>query len=177
MSKIKSDKLARFTTLITINSAEVSPADADVYSDTSKLQAKLNNDRSSSRVLGMDFLMFAEQGLFTRLTDLNKATGIFNYAQAITHRLSTTRGTMPGDSFFGVPWNNYLGKTYKNKSIVLANLREDILEEIEKDPRTGSVPSINLNFLSPTSIQVDITLIPILTNLNNSVNILLTSED
>jgi len=176
MSEIKSNKLAKFKALITINSAEVNPAEADVYSDTSKLQAKLNSDRSASEVLGMDFLMFAEGGLFSRLNDLNKAAGIFNYAQAITHRLVTTRGTMPGDPFFGVPWNNYLGKSYKNKSITLANLREDIFREVERDPRTGTVATLDLEFTSPTSIEVNLTLIPILTNLNDTVNILLTSE-
>lgn len=170
---IKSEKLAKFKSIITINSASVNPARAD-FSETSLLQAQLDSDRDAAEILGMDFLMFAERGLFSEREDLKKATGIFNFAQAITHRLSTFRGTMPGDPLFGVPWGRYLGRTYKNKALVLADLREDILNEVEKDRRTGSIPRLQVDFFDANTVEIDITIIPIFTSLEEAVNITLT---
>jgi hypothetical protein len=171
---IRSDNLAKFKGIITINSADVNPAEFD-FSDASSLQAKLSNDRRASSILGMDFLMAAEGGLFSEQTSLKKVVGIFNLAQALTHRLMTTRGTMPGDSFFGVPWFNYLGRTYKNKDIIIANLREEIVSEILKDTRVGQIKSININFLSPLAIIVDVSLIPIFTSYSDIINIVIST--
>jgi hypothetical protein len=171
---IKSEKLARFKGIITINSADVNPANFD-FSDSSSLQAKLTNDRRASFSLGMDFLMFAEKGLFFEGGDFKKAVGVFNLAHALTHRLMTTRGTMPGDAFFGIPWNNYLGRTYSNKNLVIANLTEDIASEILKDSRVGQIKSINILFSSPTVLTVDVSVIPILTAYSDTINIVITS--
>jgi hypothetical protein len=171
---IKSEKLAKFSAIITVNSADVNPASFN-FSDSSSLQAKLTQDREASEFLRMDFLMFAEEGLFKEGRDLKKSVGIFNLGQALTHRLSTIRGTMPGDSLFGVPWFNYLGKTYKNKDIVLANLREDILDEVEKDARVGGVLSLNVNLIDPNAISVDISVVPVFTSFSETVNIVLTA--
>lgn len=172
---IKSEKLAKYKALITLNLASVNPATADVSSDFSKLQAKLDSDRRASEVFGMDFLMFAEKGLFSEGTDLKKAAGIFNFGQAITHRLMTSRGTMPGDPFFGVPWDSYLGQTYRNKSFLNADLKNDIEEEVFKDSRTAQIPRLTLNFLDINTIEIDMTIIPIFTSLDESVNLLITA--
>jgi len=171
---IRSEKLAKFKGIITINSADVNPAEFD-FSDSSSLQAKLSNDRRSSSVLGMDILMFAEGGLFGEDKKLRKAVGVFNLAHAITHRLMTTRGTMPGDAFFGVPWNNYIGKTYKNKDIVIANLREDIITEILKDGRVGQIKSLNIAFTDPTIITIDVSIVPIFTAYTNTIDIVIST--
>jgi hypothetical protein len=172
---IKSEKLAKFKALITINMAEVNPALADVSSDASRLQAKLTTDKLASEVFGMDFLMFAEKGLFAEVKDLKKVVGIFNFGQAVTHRLMTTRGTMPGDPFFGVPWNRYLGQTYRNKNFLTADLQTEIQDEIFKDARTAEILSINLNFLDINTVTVDLTILPVFTALDETVNLLITA--
>lgn len=171
---IRSEKLSKFKGIITINSADVNPGEFDV-SEASSLQAKLSNDRKASVELGMDFLMFAEKGLFFEGNDLKKSVGTFNLAQAVTHRLMTTRGTMPGDPFFGVPWFNYLGKNYSNKDILLANLREDINDEVLKDSRVGVVKSITANFVDPTTVNVDLSIIPIFTAYSDTINIVISA--
>jgi len=171
---IKSEKLSKFKGIITINSADVNPAEFD-FSDASSLQAKLSNDRRASAVLGMDILMFAEGGLFSDDKTLKKAVGVFNLAHAITHRLMTTRGTMPGDAFFGVPWNNYMGRSYGNKEIVIANLREDIASEVLKDSRVGQIKNINITFVDPTTITVDLSIVPIFTAYSDTINIVVST--
>jgi hypothetical protein len=172
---IKSEKLAKYKALITLNMSAVNPSTADVSSDFSKLQAKLNSDKRASEVFGMDFLMFAEKGLFSEGTDLKKAAGIFNFGQAITHRLMTTRGTMPGDPFFGVPWNNYLGQSYRNKNLLIADLRTEIEDEVLRDSRTSQVLNLNLKFLDINTIEVDMTILPVFTSLEDTVNLLITA--
>jgi hypothetical protein len=172
---IRDSKLAKYKALITINMGAVNPSNADVSSDFSKLQAKLDSDKRASEVFGMDFLMFAEKGLFAEGRDLKKATGIFNFGQAVTHRLMTTRGTMPGDPFFGVPWGNYLGQTYRNKSLLLADLRSEVENEVLKDFRTGQILNFNLKFLDVNTVSIDMTIVPIFTSLDESVNLLITA--
>lgn len=168
---ILTKNLSNFKGLITVNSGNVNPATEDLSSDSSRFQAKLNNDRVASQELGMDFLMFAQGGLFEEEGKIKKASGIFNYGQAVTHRLMTTRGTMPGDPFFGVPWNNYLGKTYKNFDIILANLRNDIAEEVLKDSRTNEISDLQISFRDVNTIEVSLTLIPIFTSINRSTSL------
>jgi hypothetical protein len=171
---IKSEKLSKFKGIITINSGDVNPAEFDV-SEASSLQAKLSSDRRASIVLGMDFLMFAEKTLFSEGNDLKKSVGIFNLAQGITHRLMTVRGTMPGDSFFGVPWFNYLGKNYANKELLLANLREDVADEVLKDGRVGDIKSIKAEFLDSSTVTVDLSITPIFTAYSDTINIVISA--
>lgn len=169
------NKLSKFKAYITLDSTSVNPAYEDFSSDFSKYQAALSNDASASRVFGMDFLMFAEGGFFKTGTGLSKASGIFNYGQAITHRLLTHRGTMPGDPLFGVPWGNYLGRSYRNKNPIIASLSQDISEEVFKDPRTGSIYNIDVSFKDINTIEVGIVLIPVLTNFSDRINILISN--
>jgi hypothetical protein len=157
--------LSKFKSIITINSRNSYPAFEDFSSDLSVNQARLSSDRRASREFGMDFLMFSKGGLFyDEFGGIKKATGIFNYAQGLTHRLATDRGTMPGSPIFGVPWSSYLGKTYKSASIVIANLREEIVEEVFRDRRTSRIDDITVSFLDPNTVNIDLTVVPIFTN-------------
>jgi hypothetical protein len=175
---ILNPKLSKFKSIITINSRNSYPSYEDFSSDFVPNQAKLSGDRRASREFGMDFLMFSNGGLFyDESGGLKKAAGIFNYAQALTHRLSTERGTMPGSPFFGVPWSNYLGKTYKNSSLILANLREEILEEVFRVKGTSRVDKSNVFFIDPNVVSVELLVVPIFTNNTeyNSISINLTN--
>ena len=162
------NKLSKFKAIISIDSNSVNPALNDFSSDLSDYQAKLTNDRSASRTLGMDYLMFAEGGLFGENQDLKKASGIFNLGQHITHRLMTTRGTMPGDSSFGVPWGKYLGATYSSRSFLVADLSFDIREEVLKDSRISEIQSIDISFLDPNTVEVNLVLVPVFTSINQT---------
>lgn len=179
---ILSEKLAQFRAVVNIIGSEASTL-LSITDDNLSLQQYenlVNNDINASRILKKDFLMvpkFTEGGLYNDASSLQRVSGILNYAQGITHRLLTYRGTMPGDSNFGVPWLNYLGRTYKNKSLIIANLSNDIQEEVLKDPRTSSVDSLDIDFLSPEVINVNITLIPIFTNANQAVEIFISSGE
>lgn len=177
---ILNEKLAQFRAVINIIGSEVASS-VNITDENLTLQQYENlvqEDINASRILRKDFLMvpkFTEGGLYNDVSSLQRVSGILNYAQGITHRLLTYRGTMPGDPNFGVPWLNYLGKTYKNKSLVIANLSNDIQEEVFKDPRTSLVESLNIQFLDPESVSVDITLVPIYTNANQAVEISISS--
>lgn len=172
---IKNENLRNYKALITLNSNYFNPEFTDFGEDESFFQAKLDGDRRASEVLGMDFLMFAEGGLFAENKKLKKATGIFNFAQAITHRLMTTRGTMPGDPFFGVPWGKYLGATYVNKNFLINSLIDDVDEELEKDFRVGRILNIDASFINPNTISLNVSIIPIYTSFSDTVNILITA--
>lgn len=88
--------------------------------------------------------------------DLLLTSGISNLAQAIHHRLTTTRGAVPEDPSIGVPWNDFIGKTYSNKDFVYAELADTLMEEILKDNRVSSVDNIELNFVTQNQIDVKI---------------------
>lgn len=124
-----------------------------------------------------DLLMFAEGNLFVNnrpyeKKDLDLVSGVYNYAQNITHRLMTARGTMPGNPSFGVPWFNYLGSTYQNKSSVRSLLVADITEELYKDSRTAQVISVRAEFLNPTTISVACSVAPV--RLSSSIDVTVT---
>ena len=107
--------------------------------------------------------MFAEGDLFVNATqgDLKLVGSVYNYAQAITHRLMTTRGTHPVDSTFGVPWLDYLGKSYTSSTTVLTNLKQDIADELYKDNRTQKVVQVITKLVDPTIIDVTTVVLPI----------------
>lgn len=177
---IKNDKFSKFRGYISILSGGVSPEDSSREGDLSYYQNNLNLQRNSSRALRTDFLMaqeFTEGGLYVSGNDLAKVSGILNFAQAITHRLMTYRGTMPGDINFGIPWTNYLGKTYNNKSLVIADLTEEVENEVFKDDRTQEIRSINIEFLNPNVVKVDVTLVPVYTNFSGVVELTITSGE
>lgn len=177
---ILNEKLAQFRAVINIIGSEVSNLVPDSPEGLTLQQYEnlVDSDVNASRVLRKDFLMvpkFTEGGLYNDESSLQRVSGILNYAQGITHRLLTYRGTMPGDPTFGVPWLNYLGKTYRSAGLVSANLSRDIEEEVFKDPRTASVDSLSVSFISPEAVNVELTLVPIYTNSNQAVEISLTS--
>lgn len=177
---IKNDKFSKFKGYISINSASISPEVSPNLQGLAEFQDLLNSEVTSFSFLGSDFLMakeYPEGGLYASGKDLSKVSGVFNYAQAITHRLITYRGTMPGDANFGIPWDNYIGKTYSNRSLVIADLKQEIETEIFKDRRTSSVENIVVEFLNPTVINVDLTIIPIYRNLPSVVELTITSGD
>lgn len=152
---------------ININLDELTNSEAAQISALSK-NAELKS------LFKTDLLMFAEGELFVNnrpytAKDLDLVSGVYNYAQAITHRLMTTRGTMPGDRFFGVPWDNYLGVPYQSTNTVTRLLTIDITDELYKDSRTGQVVSVSPEFTSPTSVQVNCTVVPI--RLSTSIDI------
>lgn len=172
---ILNDGLAKFRGMISVSGDSASPSS---YFDIQNFRDKTARDQSASAALGKDFLMapqFTSGGLHVTKNDLAQAYGIYNFAQGITHRLITFRGTMPGDPNFGVPWGNYLGKTYKNKSLVISNLTQDISDEVFKDRRTNSIQSLDVSFLDPNSVIIDLTIIPIYTGFNGLVNISLST--
>lgn len=129
--------------------------------------AALNRNVENKNVFRSDLLMFAEGNLFTDETgfsaanDLSIVSGVYNYAQGITHRLMTARGTMPGDPFFGVPWYNYLGVTYSNPQNVIRSLVSDITDEIFKDSRTEDVLYVRPVFTEPTVVEVECGITPV----------------
>lgn len=136
--------------------------------------ASVVQSRGTSRLdsLGVDLWMMGQGFLIEDDTsrrqdkkDLARAAGIYNYAQAVAHRLMTARGTHPEDAFFGVPWLDYLGRTYVNSQSVISNLIQDITEELYKDSRTSEVVSVTAEFENPTTIVVQCVVLPI--NVNN----------
>lgn len=167
-----SRSLYKFKSLITINSNAANPALED-YANTSREQSSLSTARRSSQVYGMDFLMFSEGGFFGENGKLKKAAGIYNYAQAITHRLSTQKGTMPEDPTFGVDWNRYLGKSYRNKTIILANIEADVTEEALRDRRTADIPKIETRFVDPNTVSIELLLVPVFTSVKNYQDLLI----
>lgn len=121
---------------------------------------RLSRVRNGVNLLGIDLFMFAtgdlhpqEQEVALDTVDLRRAAGLYNYAQAITHRLMTARGTHPEDSFFGVPWFDYLGHGWTSRDEVRVNLMQDITDELYKDNRTKEVLSIDVEFLDVNTIH------------------------
>lgn len=127
----------------------------------------MRRGRESVEAYGVDLMMLAEGELFVTDDHLNLSRGdirdvggLLNYAQAITHRLMTDRGTHPEDRFFGVPWRNYVGQTYTSRHVVKAQLTADITEELYRDHRTGQVVEVKTIFSSPTVVEVSCSVIP-----------------
>jgi len=154
---------------ININTEELTDSEAAQISALSR-----NSQRKE--LFSTDLLMFAEGDLFVNNKpytnkDLDLVSGVYNYAQAITHRLMTASGTMPGDDTFGVPWNSYLGVTYSNPSNILRALIAEITEELFKDSRTSEVVYVRPELVNPNTIQVECAVIPV--GLNTNIDILL----
>lgn len=112
-------------------------------------------------MMGTGELIVDEQFGISSSKDLSRATGLYNYAQAVTHRLMTSRGTHPEDPFFGVPWLSYLGRRYIDSNFVRSNLIQDITEELYKDPRTADVLSVKVEFENPTTVLVKCNVLPV----------------
>jgi hypothetical protein len=174
------DKFSKFRGYISISGNGISPGIRETDKTLADYITLLNQEEVASTFLGRDFFMareFTEGGLYINGKDLSNVSGILNYAQAITHRLMTYRGTMPGDAAYGMPWNNYLGKTYKNKSLIIANLTQDLEDEVFKDRRTASVKNITVEFLDPNTITSVVSLVPIYTGYPPLVEVTVTSGE
>ena len=120
------------------------------------------------RILGTDLWMMGTMDLVEEQFlgafeehDLSRAAGMYNYAQAITHRLMTSRGTHPQDRFFGVPWLNYLGRRYISSDVVKSSLIQDITDELYKDSRTKEVVAVEAEFENPNTISVKCIVVPV----------------
>jgi len=152
---------------ISIGSVQFQPSREDFLSTISINEAALEKSLEDSAAYGKDLLMFGTGDLFVEEQeffvsgDTKAISGLLNYAQAITHRLMTTRGTHPEDRFFGVPWNNYIGQAYSSSRIVKSRLISDITEELYKDRRTREVAYVRASFESPTVLGVECAVIPI----------------
>lgn len=144
--------------------------------------SSLLKDTSKERVrlLGKDLFMFAEgtlgltQSIATDMKpDLSIAAGIYNYAQAITHRLMTTRGTHPADRFFGVPWDRYIGKTYSSGETIRSSLVQEITDELFKEPRTQNVVYVTANFQTKNVLEISCAVVPVgvTTDIEISLNV------
>lgn len=136
--------------------------------DPSVSEVFLDSGQERIRLLGKDLFMFATGDLLLEerirefeKVDLGRAAGIYDYAQSITHRLMTARGTLPEDRFFGVPWYNYIGRSYVSSTAVRSNLIQDITDELYRDNRTREVVYVKAEFESPTVIRVDCAVVPI----------------
>lgn len=136
-------------------------------SDVSQSEAALDASLQNSSVYRRDIFMFAKGDMFVNeqeffsARDLKDIGGVLNYAQAITHRLMTTRGTHPEDVFFGVPWYDYLGQRYTDGRVTLSRLTADITEELYKDNRTQEVGYVRPEFNGRTAIFVSCAVIPV----------------
>ena len=146
--------------VIQVSGASIDFGNPDYLVDGEVQQRAIDKTNSQSSIYKKDLLMFAtgdliiQEDSFATKTDSRSVSGLLNYAQAITHRLMTTRGTMPGDAFFGVPWDLFLGRSYSQSSIVKSNLIQEISDEVSKDRRTQRVVSIKANFLDNNTLEV-----------------------
>lgn len=152
---------------ITVDGQRISSV-REGYLTAATSEELLDKSLDSSSFYGRDLMMFAEGDLFVEerekftAKDLQDVGGLLNYAQAITHRLMSTRGYHPGDSQFGVPWTLFLGQTYTSKSAVTYRLIAEITEEIMKDHRTSTVLNVDVNFESPTHVSVNCSVLPVI---------------
>jgi hypothetical protein len=152
---------------ISVSGASINFGSEDYLVDAEAQQRAIDKTNEKSSIYKKDLLMFAEGGLFNHgdkflpSGDLKSVGGLLNYAQAITHRLMTTRGTMPGDAFFGVPWDLFLGRSYTRSSIVTSNLIQEISDEVGKDRRTQRVVSIKANFIDNNTLEVLVSLLAV----------------
>lgn len=136
------------------------------YVDDIEEQLKnLEESKNYLELYGTDLAMLGEGDLLPEKsisgTDLRIVGGVLNYAQAVIHRLSTVRGTLPEDPTIGISWYNYLGNTYSNKDFVLNQLKDEIVTEIFRDYRTQDVPNIVASFTHPNVIEFELVLVPI----------------
>ena len=153
---------------INVQNVAINFARENFLEDQSVSQSLLDNGRNRVRLLGTDLYMFGTGDLlfeerireFERV-DLGRVAGVYDYAQAITHRLMTSRGTLPEDRFFGVPWNSYIGRSYISSSAVRTNLVQDITDELYRDRRTQEVVYVRVDFKSPTVVAVECAVIPV----------------
>lgn len=136
--------------------------------DPSVSETFLDNSKERIRLLGKDLFMFATGDLLLEerirefdKVDLGRAAGIYDYAQSITHRLMTARGTLPEDRFFGVPWYNYIGRSYVSSAAIKSSLVQDITDELYRDNRTREVVYVKAEFESPTVVKVECAVVPI----------------
>lgn len=149
---------------ILIDGSRINPMREGFLEHRAVSEARLDQSLDDVPVYGRDLLMFAEGDLFVGdgpSPDVSSVGGLVNYAQAVTHRLMSTRGYHPGDPSFGVPWNRYIGQSYTNADIVRGQLSADVSEELLKDKRTLQVASIRTEFESPSSIRVTVGVIPV----------------
>jgi hypothetical protein len=150
---------------INISGATIRFGDIEFLTDGEVQQNSLDKFNEENTILKNDLLMFAtkdifyDNQIFVELRDYRRSTGILTYAQAITHRLMTTRGTMPGDSSFGVPWDLFIGRAYSNKDAVVINLIQEISDEVARDNRTQGV-SVSASFTANNAISVTCSVIP-----------------
>jgi len=145
--------------LITFNNMNVTFANSELIGDIEEQISRLSASDARRRIFRTDLMMLGEGDIRTTSSslpskDMMIVSGVLNYAQALLHRLMTTRGYHPADRSFGVPWDSYLGQSYRNKSIVEAQLSSDVAEEIGKDSRTASVIKVVCKFESPTVVSV-----------------------
>lgn len=103
-------------------------------------------------------------------SDIKLVTGIYNYAQQITHRLMTEKGTHPIDRNLGIAWSSYLG-SYLSKSSVKIRLSREIEEEMLKDYRTDEVISISVEFEDQNVVRADVSLKPVLVDFDISLGV------
>lgn len=168
--------------VIELNGVRLNSSREDFLGSFALSEELLDESLGNVPVYGRDLLMFAEGDLFVNerefftSRDLKDVGGLVNYAQAITHRLMTTRGTHPEDRFFGVPWNDYIGSPYVSSRAIQSRLVVDITEELYKDRRTREVQAVETEFTSPTVISVRCFVIPVQYN-KEAIQIALSVED
>lgn len=158
---------------ISVDNIRFDASRGDFISNVEMSEEKLDKSLEDSSVLGRDLLMIGEGDLFLRereffsARDIRDLGGLLNYAQAISHRLMTPRGYHPEDRFFGVPWYNYIGKTYSSSSAIRSQIVSDVTEEVYKDRRTREVHGVSANFLSPTVLEVTCSVVPVRVNISS----------
>lgn len=146
--------------VIQVSGASIDFGNENYLVDGEVQQRAIDSTNAKASIYKKDLLMFATGDLIGQNNiigireDLRSVGGLLNYAQSITHRLMTTRGTMPGDAFFGVPWDLFLGRSYSQSSIVKSNLIQEISDEVSKDRRTQRVVSIKANFIDNNTLEV-----------------------
>jgi len=159
---------------IFVNNINISLQNQPMIDDPAAQRRSATENARLKSLFGTDLYMFAEGDLFENESqgDLKIVASVYNYAQAITHRLMTDRGTHPIDSTFGVPWSDYLGHTYMSSTILLTNLRQDITDELYRDGRTQKVVQVITSLKTPDVVDVICVVLPIGVNQSElSVNL------
>lgn len=164
---------------IVFKNLNVSFNNTSLLNDATEQASRLADTEARRRLFKTDFMVLAEGDLWSSLEMLDRrdflvVSGILNYAQAITHRLMTPRGYHPADPTFGVPWYDYLGQSYVNKSVIEAQLSSEVASEIMRDPRTNIVRSATAKFVTSGEINIACVVIPATTN-TDSLGISLTA--
>lgn len=149
--------------MIDFSNVTIKTDDGGYLQDDNLQKTSQESSTSESEVFLTDLFMAATGKLYPteRKKDLKLISGVYNYAQAITHRLMTVRGEHPMDFTLGISWNRYLGKVVYDRELLELELAEEIVNEVTRDQRTGEVTYLSVTFSDINVIKVVLVLTPV----------------